>query len=94
MVVEPTRPGGAVEFGIVYNTGYLGTDPARLIGVAQHAEACGFESFYVPEHITLYPGAMLGPCEIVTRLVVSASAVDLDEQRREIDDFAALHHLS
>jgi probable F420-dependent oxidoreductase len=59
-----------VEFGIVYNTGYLGTDPARLVAVAQHAEDCGFESFYVPEHIVLYPGATLGPYEIPPSLPI------------------------
>ena len=49
-----------MKFGVSYNTGFLGSDPDRLIAVARHAEDCGFESFYVPEHIVLYPGAMLG----------------------------------
>ena len=31
-----------------------------MIAVARHAEACGFESFYVPEHVALYPGASFG----------------------------------
>ena len=31
-----------------------------MIAVARHAEDCGFESFYVPEHIALYPGASFG----------------------------------
>jgi probable F420-dependent oxidoreductase len=53
-----------VKFGISYNPGFLGTDPDQLMAVARHAEACGFESFYVPEHIVLYPGAMLGPAAI------------------------------
>jgi probable F420-dependent oxidoreductase len=53
-----------VKFGVSYNTGFLGSDPDRLIAVARHAEDCGFESFYVPEHIVLYPGAMLGPAPI------------------------------
>ena len=43
----------------MYNTAFLGTDPDQLIAVARHAEDCGFESFYVPEHIALYPGAAL-----------------------------------
>ena len=51
---------GAVKFGIIYNTAYLGADPDRIAAVARHAEECGFESFYVPEHIALYPGATLG----------------------------------
>ena len=50
-----------MKFGLSYNTGFLGTDPDQLIAVARHAEDCGFESFYVSEHIALYPGAMLGP---------------------------------
>ncbi len=50
----------AVKFGIIYNTATLGTDPDRIVAVARHAEECGFESFYVPEHIALYPGATLG----------------------------------
>jgi probable F420-dependent oxidoreductase len=49
-----------VKFGISYNPGFLGADPDRLLAVARHAEECGFESFYVPEHIVLYPGATLG----------------------------------
>ncbi len=49
-----------MKFGIIYNTGQLGVDPARIMAVAGHAEDCGFESFYVPEHIALYPGARLG----------------------------------
>jgi probable F420-dependent oxidoreductase len=53
-----------VKFGVSYNPAFLGADPDRLVEVARHAEACGFESFYVPEHIVLYPGAMLGPAAI------------------------------
>ena len=49
-----------MKFGIIYNTSQLGVDPSRIIAVARHAEDCGFESFYLPEHIALYPGAMLG----------------------------------
>jgi len=50
-----------MKFGLMYNTAYHGTDPDQLIAVARHAEQCGFESFYVPEHIALYPGAAVGP---------------------------------
>jgi probable F420-dependent oxidoreductase len=53
-----------VKFGLSYNTGYLGTDPDLMVAAARHAEACGFESFYVPEHIALYPGAGLGTAVI------------------------------
>ena len=49
-----------MKFGVSYNTAFYGTDPDQLIAVARHAEACGFESFYLPEHIALYPGAALG----------------------------------
>src|SRR5947207_5082148 len=50
-----------MKFGLSYNTGVYGTDPDQMIAVARHAEQCGFESFYFPEHIALYPGASLGP---------------------------------
>jgi probable F420-dependent oxidoreductase len=50
-----------MKFGLSYNTGLYGTDPDQMIAVARHAERCGFESFYFPEHIALYPGASIGP---------------------------------
>ena len=53
-----------MKFGLMYNTGFLGTDPDQMIAVARHAEHCGFESFYCPEHIALYPGASVGPVTI------------------------------
>jgi probable F420-dependent oxidoreductase len=31
---------------------------------ARHAEDCGFEALYLPEHIVLYPGAKIGPAEM------------------------------
>jgi probable F420-dependent oxidoreductase len=49
-----------MKFGLTYNTGYYGTDPDQLVAVARHAEQCGFDSFYVPEHVALYPGAAVG----------------------------------
>jgi hypothetical protein len=49
-----------MKFGLSYNTGFYGTDPDQMIAVARHAEQCGFESFYFPEHIALYPGASVG----------------------------------
>lgn len=49
-----------MKFGIVYHTAYHGVDPDGLIGCARHAEECGFESFYLPEHIVLQRGAVLG----------------------------------
>ena len=49
-----------MKFGVMYNTGFYGVDPDAMIAVARHAEDIGFESFYVPEHIALYPGAAVG----------------------------------
>jgi len=60
-----------VKFGIIYNTGHYGTDPGNLAAVARHAEDCGFESFYVTEHIVLYPGAKAGPVEFPADLAVA-----------------------
>src|SRR2546428_783212 len=53
-----------MKFGLSYNTGVYGTDPDQIIAVARHAEQCGFESLYFPEHIALYPGATVGPVTI------------------------------
>jgi len=53
-----------VRFAVSYSTPLHGTDPDRLIGYAQHAEACGFEGLYVPEHVVLYPGATVGAVEM------------------------------
>ena len=60
-----------MTFGISYNTGFYGSDPDNLIAVARHAEACGFESFYVSEHIVLYPGARQGRFEFQPDLAVA-----------------------
>ena len=49
-----------MKFGLMYNTALAGTDPTNLKAIARHADDLGFESFYVPEHITLYPGARVG----------------------------------
>jgi probable F420-dependent oxidoreductase len=49
-----------VKFGVVYNTAYYGVDPDAMGALARHAEDCGFESFYLPEHVALYPGASFG----------------------------------
>jgi probable F420-dependent oxidoreductase len=42
-----------------------------MIAVARHAEACGFESFYVAEHIAMYPGAAFGPVAFPPDLAVA-----------------------
>jgi len=44
-----------MKFGLSYNTGLAGTDPANLKAIARHADDRGFDSFYLPEHVTLYP---------------------------------------
>jgi probable F420-dependent oxidoreductase len=53
-----------MEFAINYNPAYHGIDPDRIMAFARHAEDCGFESLYLPEHVVLYPGAAVGPFEI------------------------------
>jgi probable F420-dependent oxidoreductase len=53
-----------VKFGLSYNTAVVGTDPSNLKAIARQADDLGFESFYVPEHVTLYPGARVGQAEI------------------------------
>ncbi len=50
-----------MKFGVVYNTAYYGVDPDAMKAVARHAEECGFESFYLTEHVALYPGASVVP---------------------------------
>ena len=48
-----------MKFGLAYNTAYYGADPDLMAATARHAEKCGFESFYMSEHIVMYPGAAL-----------------------------------
>ena len=60
-----------MKFGLFYNTGYYGTDPDQIIAAARHAERCGFESFYVGEHIALYPGAAVGAVTLPASLPVA-----------------------
>src|SRR5271169_5511002 len=60
-----------MKFGLIYNTGYYGTDPDQLIVAARHAEACGFESFYLTEHIALYPGATVGSFTIPASMPIA-----------------------
>lgn len=49
-----------MKFSVSYSTPYFGVDPGNLLGYAQHAEACGFEGIYLPEHVVGYRGAKLG----------------------------------
>jgi probable F420-dependent oxidoreductase len=60
-----------MKFGLSYNTGFLGTDPTNLTAVARHADDLGFESFYVPEHVALYPGARVGEVEFAPDLPIA-----------------------
>src|SRR5215211_4762053 len=60
-----------MKFATSYNTAYHGVDPDKIVVYAQHAEACGFEALYLPEHIVLYPGAKVGPTEIPTSLPIA-----------------------
>jgi probable F420-dependent oxidoreductase len=63
-MVAPAIRRDEVKFAASFNTAYHGVDPDKIMAYAQHAEACGFESLYMPEHLVLYPGAMVGPREI------------------------------
>jgi probable F420-dependent oxidoreductase len=60
-----------MKFGLAYNTAHYGTDPDLLTAAARHAEEVGFESFYMPEHILLYPGAKAGPVSFPPDLAVA-----------------------
>ena len=50
-----------MKFGLSVDIAFYGPDADETIAVARHAEQCGFEAFYFPEHIALYPGASVGP---------------------------------
>jgi probable F420-dependent oxidoreductase len=60
-----------VKFGLVYNTGFFGPDPDQLVAVARRAEDRGFESFYVTEHVVLYPGASAGTMSFAPSLPIA-----------------------
>jgi probable F420-dependent oxidoreductase len=60
-----------LRFAISYNTAVLGTDPDRLAGCARHAEECGFEALYVPEHPAMYKGARLGDVELPPAMAIT-----------------------
>jgi hypothetical protein len=60
-----------MKFGLSYSTAVAGTDPANLRAIARHADDLGFESFYVPEHITLYPGARVYEVESAPDLPIA-----------------------
>jgi probable F420-dependent oxidoreductase len=56
------------SFALTYASAFFGPDPDRLLKVAVQAEESGFEAFYVPEHVALYPGAKIGAWEVPTDL--------------------------
>lgn len=58
----------SVKFAINYASPSFGVDPDQIIEYARHAEACGFEALYVPEHVVLYRGAAIGSMELPTSL--------------------------
>ncbi|HWG62386.1 MAG TPA: TIGR03619 family F420-dependent LLM class oxidoreductase [Streptosporangiaceae bacterium] len=60
-----------MKFGLAYNTAYYGADPDLMAAAARHAENCGFESFYMSEHIVMYPGATAGPVALPPDLAVA-----------------------
>lgn len=53
-----------MRFAISYQPALHGTDPDHLTAYAQHAEACGFEGLYLPEHVVMNPGVQVGPIEL------------------------------
>jgi len=60
-----------LKFGLAYNTAYYGADPDLMAAAARHAEECGFESFYMSEHVVVYPGATAGPVAFPPDLAVA-----------------------
>jgi probable F420-dependent oxidoreductase len=60
-----------MKFGLSYSTAFAGTDPANLKAIARHADDLGFESFYLPEHVALYPGARVGEVEFAPDLPIA-----------------------
>ncbi|WP_040796322.1 TIGR03619 family F420-dependent LLM class oxidoreductase [Nocardia higoensis] len=48
-----------MQFSVSYSSAHFGADPDRLVAYARHAEHCGFEGLYLPEHLLLFPGAQL-----------------------------------
>ncbi|MGV9611020.1 TIGR03619 family F420-dependent LLM class oxidoreductase [Nocardia xishanensis] len=53
-----------MKFAVSYSSAHFGTDPDRIVDYARHAEACGFEGLYLPEHLVLYPGAKMHSFEV------------------------------
>ena len=49
-----------LRFAVSSNAAVYGIAPDAIAAYARHAEACGFEALFVPEHVALYPGAAVG----------------------------------
>jgi probable F420-dependent oxidoreductase len=60
-----------MKFAVSYSTHSYGFDPDQVIGYARHAEECGFEALYVPEHIVLYVGAAVGATQFPPTLPIA-----------------------
>ncbi|SDS25797.1 TIGR03619 family F420-dependent LLM class oxidoreductase [Microlunatus soli] len=57
-----------MKFCVSYSTPYVGVDPDALLGYARHAESCGFEGIYLPEHVVGYQGAKVGEFDLAPDL--------------------------
>src|SRR5262249_42291917 len=62
---------GAMIVGVRTTTALAGPARATLKAIARPADDLGFESFYVPEHVTLYPGARVGEVEFAPDLPIA-----------------------
>src|SRR5260370_6754276 len=49
-----------MKLGGAFHPAYFGTDPDAIAAYAQPAEACGFASFHMSEHVAMYKGGKLG----------------------------------
>jgi hypothetical protein len=61
-----------MKFAISYKTASYGLDPDKIVAYAQHAEACGFEALYLPEHIVMIAWGLLGERRVAVALTGGA----------------------
>lgn len=57
-----------MKFCVSYSTPFFGVDPDDLLDYARHAETCGFEGIYLPEHVVGYVGAKIGGVDLAPDL--------------------------
>ncbi|WP_280510071.1 LLM class F420-dependent oxidoreductase [Nocardia farcinica] len=57
-----------MHFAVSYSSAHFGTEPDRLVAYARHAESCGFDWLYLPEHLVLGPGIELHGAEVAPTL--------------------------